>query len=176
MRSGPLTDADLDRDIRAMFHDNLTDLPLDAQRATGYFRVSTMMQYVEGTSIEDQEKRIRAEAAARKWDLVNVYSDPARSATKDNRPGLQRLLRAVRNHQVDIVVIDRIDRLSRNLLGLLRIIHTFREHRVRLVSLRENIDFNSHWGRLVLYVLGALAEFYVSALSEEIRIHRLQRA
>ncbi len=49
-------------------------------------------------------------------------------------------------------------------------------HGVRLVSLRESIDFTTPWGRLVMYVLGALAEFYVAALSEEIRLSRLQQA
>ena len=134
------------------------------------------MQVEDGNSLDDQAARIVRVVAEHGWELVEVFADPARSGRNEQRPQFARLLRAVRKNQVDVVVIDRIDRLSRHLLGLLSTVQYFKSHGVRLVSLRESIDFTTPWGRLVMYVLGALAEFYVAALSEEIRLSRLQQA
>ncbi|MCP4542301.1 MAG: recombinase family protein, partial [Chloroflexi bacterium] len=82
----------------------------------------------------------------------------------------------VRRKQVDVVVVDRIDRISRNLFGLLKFIQLLNEHGVKLISLREQIDFSTLWGQLVLYILGALAEFYSSILAQEIRLQRYHAA
>jgi DNA invertase Pin-like site-specific DNA recombinase len=145
-------------------------------RAAGYTRVSSLIQVEEGNSLDDQAARIGRAVAEHGWELVGIYADAACSGRHEQRPQLARLLRAVRQNRVDVVVIDRIDRLSRNLFGLLSTVQYLARHRVQLVSLRESIDFTTPWGRLVLYVLGALAEFYVTALAEEIRLSRLQRA
>ncbi len=139
-------------------------------------RVSSTMQKEEGHSLDDQEMRIRRFIADKGWALARVFQDPAFSGRTNKRPGLQAMIRAIKAGKVQIVVVDRIDRLSRDLLSLLRLIKLFQEHNVRLVSVRENIDFGTTWGRLVLYVLGALAEFYVNALSEEIRLSRQRTA
>jgi hypothetical protein len=75
-----------------------------------------------------------------------------------------------------VVVVDRIDRVSRNLLTLLRFVKLLRDFGVKFVSLRERIDFATIWGQLVLYILGALAEFYSEILSQEIRLQKFHAA
>lgn len=175
IRRQPPTEVELDRELAAI----LGGSPAAGRglvRAAGYTRVSSFMQVEDGNSLEDQAARIARTVAEHGWELIEVFADPARSGRNEQRPQLARLLRAVRKNQVDVVVIDRIDRLSRNLFGLLSTVQYFKSHGVRLVSLRESIDFTTSWGRLVMYVLGALAEFYVAALSEEIRLSRLQQA
>lgn len=175
IRKQPPTEAELDRELAAI----LGASPVSGRglvRAAGYTRVSSFMQVEDGNSLDDQAARIARTVAEHGWELIEVFADPARSGRNEQRPQLARLLRAVRKNQVDVVVIDRIDRLSRNLFGLLSTVQYLKSHGVRLVSLRESIDFTTPWGRLVMYVLGALAEFYVAALSEEIRLSRLQQA
>lgn len=175
IRRQPPTEVELDRELAAI----LGGSPAAGRglvRAAGYTRVSSFMQVEDGNSLDDQAARIARTVAEHGWELIEVFADPARSGRNEQRPQLARLLRAVRKNQVDVVVIDRIDRLSRNLFGLLSTVQYFKSHGVRLVSLRESIDFTTSWGRLVMYVLGALAEFYVAALSEEIRLSRLQQA
>lgn len=175
IRKQPPTEAELDRELAAI----LGASPVSGRglvRAAGYTRVSSFMQVEDGNSLDDQAARIARTVAEHGWELVEVFADPARSGRNEQRPQLARLLRAVRKNQVDVVIIDRIDRLSRNLFGLLSTVQYLKSHGVRLVSLRESIDFTTSWGRLVMYVLGALAEFYVAALSEEIRLSRLQQA
>ncbi len=175
IRKQPPTEAELDRELAAI----LGASPVAGRglvRAAGYTRVSSFMQVEDGSSLDDQAARIARTVAEHGWELIEVFADPARSGRNEQRPQLARLLRAVRKNQVEVVVIDRIDRLSRNLFGLLSTVQYLKSHGVRLVSLRESIDFTTSWGRLVMYVLGALAEFYVAALSEEIRLSRLQQA
>jgi len=180
IRKQPPTDQELDQDLAEVFQLSPPPVKQTAILVAGYTRVSSAMQLEEGNSLEDQEKRIQEYIERyideRGWEVVGIFSDPARSGRNDKRPALRRLKRAIRAGEVDVVVVDRIDRLSRNLLSLMQMIKFLNDHHVRLVSLRENIDFSTHWGRLVLYVLGALAEFYASALSEEIRLARRRRA
>jgi site-specific DNA recombinase len=175
IRTQPPSASELDRELAAILG-GAPALGKGLVRAAGYTRVSSDMQVADGNSLEDQAARIVRTVADHGWELVEIYADPARSGRNEQRPQLARLLRAVRKNQVDVIVIDRIDRLSRNLFGLLSTVQYLKAHGVRLVSLRESIDFATSWGRLVLYVLGALAEFYVAALAEEIRLSRLQQA
>jgi len=139
-------------------------------RAAGYTRVSSTMQLVDGTSLEDQERRIREFIEGESWVEVAILSDPAQSGRNGRRPDFRRLKKMICRHQVDVVVIDRIDRISRNLFTLMRFIKLLSDHGVKLVSLRECIDFSTIWGKLVLYILGALAEFYSEVLAQEIRL------
>ncbi len=175
IRTQPPNAGELDRELTAILG-GAPSLDKGLVRAAGYTRVSSFMQVEDGNSLEDQAARIARVVEEHGWELVEVFADPARSGRNEQRPQLARLLRAVRKNQVDVVVIDRIDRLSRHLFGLLSTVQYLKAHGVRLVSLRESIDFTTPWGRLVMYVLGALAEFYVAALSEEIRLSRLQQA
>ena len=145
-------------------------------RAVGYKRVSSTMQELFGKSMEDQEKRLRSFIEGEGWEEVAILSDPAQSGRSGRRPAFKRLKRMVRRHKVDVVVVDRIDRISRNLMTLLSFIRLLNQHDVKLVSLRERIDFSTIWGKLVLYILGALAEFYSEVLSQEMHLRRYHNA
>jgi DNA invertase Pin-like site-specific DNA recombinase len=162
--------------LRAVLIGSLRHRSDAVRRAAGYTRVSSVMQLEDGTSIEDQETRIGEYIREQGWDEVSVISDPAQSGRSGNRPGFRRLQRLIRRRRVDVVVVDRIDRISRNLFTLLNFIKQLNDCGVRLVSLRERIDFSTTWGQLVLYILGALAEFYSSVLSQEIRLQRYYAA
>ncbi len=144
--------------------------------AYGLTRVSSTMQKEEGHSLEDQEMRIRRFVEGKGWRLAQIFRDPAFSGRTNKRPGLRALKKAIKSNRAKLVVVDRIDRLSRDLFSLLKLVKLFQDNDVRFISVRENIDFGTTWGRLVLYVLGALAEFYVNVLSEEIRLSRQRTA
>jgi site-specific DNA recombinase len=162
--------------LRAVLIGSLKHKSTAVHRVVGYTRVSSVMQLEDGTSVEDQETRIGEYIHEQGWDEVAVISDPAQSGRSGNRPGFRRLQRLVRRRRVGVVVVDRIDRISRNLFTLLNFIKQLNDCGVRLVSLRERIDFSTTWGQLVLYILGALAEFYSSVLSQEIRLQRYYAA
>lgn len=157
----------------------MVDTPLYPQdrplRAVIYRRVSTFEQEDEGHSLDEQLERAKRYIKNQGWVLVEVYTD-VYSGKSGKRQALRRLEKAVLAGEVDVVVIDRIDRLYRNLEGLLRLVDLFQKNKVALVSVSEQIGFDTRWGRLVLMVLGALAEFYLDSLAEETRKGKRGRA
>jgi DNA invertase Pin-like site-specific DNA recombinase len=175
--TGPLPDdTSVSETLRALLGSSCLSKRATALRAVGLTRVSSTMQLEKGTSLEDQEARIREYVREQGWIEVAILSDPAQSGRTGNRPGFRRTQQLVRRKQVDAVVVDRIDRISRNLFTLLKFIKLAKDHGVTLISLREQIDFSTIWGQLVLYILGALAEFYSSILAQEIRLQRYYAA
>jgi hypothetical protein len=93
-----------------------------------------------------------------------------------DRPGLQRLLADVRAGKVDVVVVPNISRFFRKLDTLLTTMKILKDHGVGFISLSENLDFTTKWGKLILSVLGTLAEIYIDDLSETTSRGKQQRA
>lgn len=142
----------------------------------GYRRVSTDEQAEYGFSLEAQEAQIREYAARRGWQVAEIYTDAGLSGTLDQRPALNRLLADAAAGRFQVVVVHAIDRLYRNLEALLRTLNQFQQQQVSFVSLSEEMDFTTPWGKLTLAVLGTLAEIYIDKLSAETRKGKLQRA
>lgn len=142
-----------------------------------YIRVSSEMQ-LDGTSMDDQRSRCTSfiQSQGPHWSLLECIEDPAESGRSGKRPGFVRLKKLIREGRVQVLVVDRIDRLARHLPTFLEFIDLLRRHNVKLVSLREGIDYRKPWGKLVLYILGALAEFYSDNLSQEMRVKRITDA
>ena len=170
------TNREVDADLAELFR--VVDEHPDAKnlRACGYIRKSKFSEIDPDQSLPGQAKRIQELAEENGWQLVSIFKDPGYSGRYAKRPGLQALQRAIKKGQVTILIIDRLDRLSRNLINLLQLLKLCHDHGVTLYSVRERIDFSKSWGRLVLYVLGALAEFYTQALSEEMHLLHQHRA
>lgn len=76
----------------------------------------------------------------------------------------------------DVLVVHAVDRLYRDLRGLLSALHRLERVGVSFLSITEGLDFTSSWGKLTLAVLGSLAEIYVDKLSTEVRKGKKQRA
>jgi DNA invertase Pin-like site-specific DNA recombinase len=149
---------------------------VEEERAVVYSRVSVIDPRARSYSMEYQPDRSEEYARAKGWRIVAQYEDPDRTGRNSRRPGLQALIRDVKAGRVNVVVVHRLDRLYRNLESLLRFLRFIKKYRVRLVSVTEQIDTDSWWGRLVLYVLGALAEMYVWQTSVRVREVKVEMA
>jgi len=79
----------------------------------GYTRVSTSEQATEEVSLAAQRAKIEAYAVVKDWTLGEVIVDAGLSAKTLKRPGLQRVLAMVRAREMDVVVVAKLDRLSR---------------------------------------------------------------
>lgn len=145
-------------------------------RAVGYRRVS-MREQVNGFSLDAQEGNITRYAQAHGWQLVEIYVDAGISAKKgSHRPAFERLLKDAGAGKFDVVVVDKIDRFYRHLSGLLTTLDQLNGHGVAFASVQEQLDFTTPWGKLMLPVLGTLAEIYLDNLRQETRKGKLQRA
>jgi site-specific DNA recombinase len=83
-------------------------------KAIGYVRVRTEDQAQSGVSLEAQEEKIRAYCLAKGWDLLKVIKDGGYSAKDLNRPGMQEILNACRRKEFEVIVILKLDRISRS--------------------------------------------------------------
>ena len=145
-------------------------------RAIGYTRVSTGEQATEGHSLYAQRLAIEEFCQARGWELVEIKVDAGISGTKDDRRALKELLQAVEQGICDVVIVHAIDRFYRDLQGLLKALNHLRQHDVTFISITENLDFSTPWGKLTLAVLGTLAEIYIDRLRQETRKGKRARA
>src|SRR5207253_10586063 len=102
---------------------------------------------------EAVEAYISSQAHAGWTCLQTRYDDGGFSGSNLDRPALQRLLADIEAGQVDCVLTHRVDRLSRSLLDFARLMETFEQHRVALVSVTQHFHSGTSMGRLVLNVL-----------------------
>src|SRR5512136_674600 len=145
-------------------------------RAAGYRRVS-MREQVDGHSLDAQATHIQNYITAQGWRLVELYTDAGLSAKKGSaRPAFDRMLAAARGGEMDVIVVDKIDRFSRHLGTLLVSLEQLNTCNVAFVSVQEHLDLTTPWGKLMLTVLGMLAEIYIDNLRQETRKGKVQRA
>jgi len=119
---------------------------IEEERAAVYSRVSVIDPNARSYSMEYQPDRSEEYAVSKGWRIIAKYEDPDRTGRNSRRPGLQALIRDIKAGRVSVVVVHRLDRLYRNLESLLRFLRFLKKHRVRLVSVTEQIDTDSWWG------------------------------
>lgn len=136
-------------------------------KAVGYIRVSTEDQAREGVSLENQESKIKAFAYAKGWDLVEIYADDGKSAKDLNREGIQKVIEGCEKRGFDIVIVYKLDRLTRNIRDLGYLIQdVFERYGVDFSSVMDNFDTTTASGRLVLNVMGSVAQWEREIISE----------
>jgi len=101
--------------------------------------------------------------------LPLAYDDGGYSGGSMDRPGLQELLVDIRAGRIDVVVVYKIDRLTRALADFARIVETFDAHEVSVVSVTQSFNTTSSMGRLTLNVLLSFAQFEREVTGERIR-------
>jgi site-specific DNA recombinase len=127
----------------------------------------------EFNSLDQQRESAENYIASQKSDgwaaIPEQYDDAAISAATLDRPALQRLLADIEQHRVDVVVVYKIDRLSRSLRDFGRLMDVFDQHGVSFVSVTQRFDTSSSMGKLTLNVLMSFAEFEREVIGERIR-------
>jgi site-specific DNA recombinase len=83
-------------------------------KAVGYVRVSTEEQTLMGVSLDAQEEKIKAYCIAKEWDLIRVARDEGYSAKGLNYPRIQEIITGCKRKEFDVVVILKLDRLTRS--------------------------------------------------------------
>ncbi len=140
-----------------------------------YTRVSSEEQ-VEGYSLSAQEVLARRFAEAKEWEVVTVYEEPGRSGKSDLRPAFQQMIRDAEAHQFDVILVHKLDRFSRNVLDVLGYLKRLNDHDVSFTSVSEDFDFTTPMGKVMLTMLAAFAEWYLTNLSSETSKGKKERA
>jgi len=145
-----------------------------ALRCAIYTRVSTDSGLdQEFNSLDAQHDAasayIRSQAHAH-WTLVRTrYDDGGFSGGSTDRPALQRLLDDVRAGKVQIIVVYKVDRLTRSLADFAKLVELFNAHGVSFVSVTQQFNTTTSMGRLTLNVLLSFAQFEREVTAERIR-------
>src|SRR5271167_421598 len=104
------------------------------------------------------------------WRLVKThYDDGGFSGGTIERPALQRLLEDIRQKLIDVVVVYKVDRLTRSLADFAKIVEIFDGHGVSFVSVTQQFNTTTSMGRLTLNVLLSFAQFEREVTGERIR-------
>jgi DNA invertase Pin-like site-specific DNA recombinase len=135
------------------------------KRAAIYVRVSTDKQ-----TVENQLRELRQIAVRRGWEVVEEYHDAGISGAKgrEQRPGLDRMLKDASRRRFDVVMAWAIDRLGRSLIDLLSTIQDLQECGVDLYLDQQSIDTTTPTGKLMFQVTGAFAEFERSMIRQRV--------
>jgi DNA invertase Pin-like site-specific DNA recombinase len=136
------------------------------KRAAIYVRVSTDRQ-----TVENQLRELRQIAERRGWEVVKEYDDAGISGSKgrNDRPGLDEMLKDAQRRRFDVVMAWAIDRLGRSLIDLLGTIQQLESCGVDLYLDQQAIDTTTPTGRLMFQITGAFAEFERSMIRQRIR-------
>jgi DNA invertase Pin-like site-specific DNA recombinase len=136
------------------------------KRAAIYVRVSTDRQ-----TVENQLRELRQIAERRGWEVVKEYDDAGISGSKgrNDRPGLDEMLKDAQRRRFDVVMAWAIDRLGRSLIDLLGTIQQLDSCGVDLYLDQQAIDTTTPTGRLMFQITGAFAEFERSMMRQRIR-------
>lgn len=135
-------------------------------KAIGYIRVSTEEQATSGLSLAHQKAKIEAYCLAMDIELVEVIEDAGKSAKNLKRPGIIRALDMIRRKEAAGLVILKLDRLTRSVKDLGSLVETFEKTGAALISVQDSINTTTAAGRMVLNILGSVAQWEREAIGE----------
>ena len=143
-----------------------------------YTRVSTENQAEkEFSSCQSQEEKIRSFIQSQNnWEIFKVYSDQGFSGATLNRPALQGLLEDIKQKKIDIILVYKIDRLTRSPKDFYQLMELFEKYNVSFISITERFDTSTPAGRLLRNIMLTFAQFERELASERTRDKMLERA
>lgn len=118
---------------------------------------------------EAGESSIRSQAGEGWICLPDRYDDGGFTGGNMERPALRRLMADIEAGKIDVVVVYKVDRLSRSLLDFAQMMQTFEKHKVSFVSVTQHFNTATSMGRLILHVLLSFAQFEREIISERTR-------
>src|ERR1700751_5654329 len=144
------------------------------QRCAIYTRKSSEHNLdLEFNSLDAQREACEAyikSQAHEGWRVVRSrYDDGGLSGASLDRPALQQLLDDVRGSKIDVIVVYKVDRLTRSLADFAKLVELFDQHSVSFVSVTQQFNTTTSMGRLTLNVLLSFAQFEREVPSERIR-------
>lgn len=150
---------------------------MNKKRVFLYVRVSTQEQAKEGYSIDEQIDRLRDYAKAMGWIIVKIYTDAGYSGASTDRPALQDMMKDIEDGKGDSVVVYKLDRLSRSQKDTLSLIEdSFLANKVDFVSMTENFDTSTPFGRAIIGILSVFAQLEREQIKERMSMGKEGRA
>ncbi len=139
---------------------------LQIKRTACYARTSTAMQT---TGLEAQVRALRNYCSQKGIEDFLLFQDENQSGTKASRPALDKLMKAVKDGEINRVIVYSFSRYARSTSHLLSALECFKKLGVEFVSLSENIETNSPLGVAIFSILSAVAQLERDILVERVK-------
>ena len=121
------------------------------RKIVAYCRVSTAMQ---GSGLEAQVRQVRQYCDLMQIKDVEIFTDENQSGAKQNRPALDRMMKAVRDNEVESVIVPAFSRLARSTTHLLKALDEFKDYNCSFISLSERLDTSTAAGKMAFTLTG----------------------
>lgn len=132
---------------------------------------------MEGYSIDAQKELLVNFAKSKEYSSYKFYIDGGYSGKDLNRPAIQELMKDVENHEIDTVIVFKLDRISRSQRDTLYLIEeVFNKYNVGFISIRENFDTTSPFGKAMIGILSVFAQLERETILERTRLGLRKRA
>ena len=142
-----------------------------------YVRVSTTNQAEEGYSIDEQKAKLTSYCDIKDWNIYEIYTDGGFSGSNTERPALEKLIRDAERKLFDTVLVYKLDRLSRSQKDTLFLIEdVFIKNGIEFLSLQENFDTSTPFGKAMIGLLSVFAQLEREQIKERMQLGKLGRA
>ncbi len=133
------------------------------KNAVIYARVSTDKQ-----KVDMQLNELRQFAGRSGWTIYEEYIDQNFTGANTNRPAFSSMMEAARKRKFDVLLVWKLDRLSRSLKDLINTLDELGSYGIDFVSYDNNLDTSTPTGKLVFQIVGAVAEFEKDIIRERV--------
>lgn len=142
-----------------------------------YARVSTVEQAEEGYSIDEQERLLKEYCQKNDLEVYKTYSDRGISG-KDikHRPELREMLKDSEGKKFDMILVWKINRLSRKLADVLNMVEIFEKNNVTFKSYSEPFETNTPAGKMQFQMMALIGEFERGTIAQNVKMGMLARA
>ena len=145
-------------------------------RVALYPRVSGHEQE-DNYSIPEQIDRMKKYCEARDWQVYKIYTDSGYSGSNMDRPGLQNIIKDTEKDVFDMVLVYKLDRLSRSQKDVLYLVEdVFDKHGIYFSSMTENFDTSTPFGKAILGILAVFAQLEREQIKERTMMGKQARA
>lgn len=137
------------------------------RKTVAYCRVSTALQ---GSGLEAQVRQVRVYCEQMGINDVEIFTDENQSGAKQNRPALDRMMTAVKNNEVEQVIVPAFSRLARSTTHLLKALDEFKSNNCSFISLSERLDTSTAAGKMAFTVLAAVSQLERELIIERVKV------
>ena len=142
-----------------------------------YVRVSTSLQADEGYSIDEQISKLKSYCDIKDWSIYDIYTDAGFTGSNMERPALTRLIKDSNDKKFNNVLVYKLDRLSRSQKDTLYLIEeVFNANGIGFVSISENFDTTTPFGKAMVGILSVFAQLEREQIKERMQLGMLGRA
>ena len=137
-----------------------------------YVRVSTDDQRDNGYSIDSQLRMIKEYCEKNNYDIVDVYNDAGHSGKDLMRPEMQRLLKDIKSHKIEVIVAIKVDRLTRNNYDGFWFLNYCEEHDVKIELILEPYDVSTANGEMNSIEQNRVALYLFNSINFKIKNYK----